>query len=70
MADAARPDVRLERKGGVLWIWIDREERRNAINPGVIAGIHAAVQTAAGWPDWFDHSGPSHADQQPHRPFP
>ena len=32
MADAARPDVRLERKADVLWIWIDREARRNALN--------------------------------------
>jgi len=46
MTDGTRPDIRIERKGLSLWIWIDREERRNAINPMVIAGIHSAVQTA------------------------
>ena len=39
-------EIKLERKGDVLWIWINREERRNAINPGVIAGIHRAAQSA------------------------
>jgi enoyl-CoA hydratase/carnithine racemase len=46
MTDAARPEIRCERKGSALWIWIDREDRRNAINPAVIAGIHEAVQGA------------------------
>jgi enoyl-CoA hydratase/carnithine racemase len=39
-------DVRTERRGSALWVWIDREARRNAINPQVIAGIGEAVQTA------------------------
>ena len=30
-----------------LWIWIDREERRNAINKGVISGIQSAVVAAS-----------------------
>jgi methylglutaconyl-CoA hydratase len=46
MTDAASPEIRCERRGPALWIWIDREARRNAINPAVIAGIHAAVQGA------------------------
>lgn len=46
MNDGTHRDIRTERKGHVLWVWIDREERRNAINPAVIAGIHSAVQTA------------------------
>lgn len=29
-----------------LWIWIDREERRNAINKEVISGIESAVTAA------------------------
>jgi enoyl-CoA hydratase/carnithine racemase len=41
-----RPDVRLERKGDALWVWIDREARRNALNPNVLAGIEEAVRTA------------------------
>ncbi len=36
-----------ERRGKALWITINREERRNALNPEVIEGIHAAVKAAA-----------------------
>lgn len=50
MADAARPDVRLERKADSLWIWIDREARRNALNGNVLDGIGAALDTAAADP--------------------
>ncbi len=28
----AVPDVRLDRRGDVFWVWIDREARRNALN--------------------------------------
>ena len=38
-----KPEIRTERRGQSLWIWIDREERRNAINKGVIQGIQRAV---------------------------
>jgi enoyl-CoA hydratase/carnithine racemase len=34
------------RRGRALWISINREEKRNAINPEVIAGIHEAVLKA------------------------
>jgi enoyl-CoA hydratase/carnithine racemase len=40
-------DLRVERKADVLWIWIDREARRNALNPAVLAGIDAAVKSSA-----------------------
>jgi enoyl-CoA hydratase/carnithine racemase len=50
MTEAARPDIRLERKSDALWVWIDREERRNAINPAVLAGIEDAVKMAAADP--------------------
>jgi enoyl-CoA hydratase/carnithine racemase len=50
MSDAERPDVRLERKADSLWVWIDREARRNALNPNVLAGIEAAVHAAAADP--------------------
>jgi enoyl-CoA hydratase/carnithine racemase len=49
-ADPERPDVRLERRGDALWVWIDREARRNAINPAVLAGIDAALDLAAADP--------------------
>jgi enoyl-CoA hydratase/carnithine racemase len=44
------PDIRTERKGSALWVWIDREARRNAINPQVIEGIAQAVRDALGDP--------------------
>ena len=50
MADAARADVRLERKADVLWIWIDREESRNALNTNVLDGIGGALDAAAADP--------------------
>jgi enoyl-CoA hydratase/carnithine racemase len=40
-------DVRLERKDDVLWLWIDREARRNSLNSAVLSGIDTAVKTAA-----------------------
>jgi enoyl-CoA hydratase/carnithine racemase len=40
-----------ERRGQALWIFINREERRNAINPAVIGGIEAALRTANETPD-------------------
>jgi enoyl-CoA hydratase/carnithine racemase len=39
-------DIRTETRGSALWIWIDREARRNAMNKRVIAGIEAAVSAA------------------------
>ena len=35
-----------ERRGRSLWITIQREERRNALNPEVIAGISNAIQAS------------------------
>lgn len=46
----AGPCVITERRGAALWIFINREERRNAINPDVIAGIEAALRQAAADP--------------------
>jgi enoyl-CoA hydratase/carnithine racemase len=43
-------EIRTEMRGRALWIWIDREQRRNAINKQVIAGIEAAVASAQGNP--------------------
>lgn len=39
------PVVQVEQRGAVLWIAIDREARRNAINPMVIAGIEDALRS-------------------------
>jgi enoyl-CoA hydratase/carnithine racemase len=47
MSAAVRPDIRCERKRDALWVWIDREARRNALNAAVLAGIEQAVAMAA-----------------------
>jgi enoyl-CoA hydratase/carnithine racemase len=46
-----KPDIRTETRGRALWIWIDREERRNAINKRVIHGIEKAVTESQQNPD-------------------
>ncbi len=47
MTTEAKPEVRTERRANALWVWIDRESRRNAINAGVLAGIAAALELVA-----------------------
>lgn len=47
MADNTQePVVQTRREGAALWITIDREARRNALNPQVLAGIEQAVRAA------------------------
>jgi enoyl-CoA hydratase/carnithine racemase len=41
-----KPDIRTETRGRALWVWMDREEKRNAMNKRVVAGIEAAVRAA------------------------
>jgi methylglutaconyl-CoA hydratase len=45
-ANNAKPPIRTEMRDHTLWIWIDREERRNAINKEVISGIASAVKAS------------------------
>ena len=40
------PDVLTEQRGTAFWITINREERRNAINPDVIFGIRDGIRAA------------------------
>jgi enoyl-CoA hydratase/carnithine racemase len=40
-------DILAERRGPSLWLTINREERRNAINPEVIEGLHRALRDLA-----------------------
>ncbi|WP_342131568.1 enoyl-CoA hydratase-related protein [Hydrogenophaga sp. OTU3427] len=37
------PELLEEQRGPVLWLTIQREERRNAMNPAVLSGIAAAI---------------------------
>jgi enoyl-CoA hydratase/carnithine racemase len=47
MSDSAsRPELRIEPRGPVLWLTIDREERRNAMSQGVLAGMAQAIEAA------------------------
>ena len=46
--EVASEVVITERRGPALWIFINREHRRNAINPDVIDGIARAIRSAAG----------------------
>jgi enoyl-CoA hydratase/carnithine racemase len=41
-------EVRLDRRGDALWVWIEREARRNAMNSAVLLGIETALQRVAG----------------------
>jgi enoyl-CoA hydratase/carnithine racemase len=41
------PDVRREQVGQALWLTIDREERRNALNEAVLDGLRSGVLSAA-----------------------
>lgn len=40
------PELLDEQRGAVLWLTINREERRNAISPGVLQGLSAAMTRA------------------------
>src|SRR5450631_2008553 len=40
-----------ERRGSALWITINRETRRNALNPEVISRIRAGIELAAASPE-------------------
>lgn len=50
MSDLHDPPVRCERRGQALWICIDREARRNAINSSVLAAIENALSGVAADP--------------------
>jgi enoyl-CoA hydratase/carnithine racemase len=45
------PDVRCEQKGQALWLTIDREERRNALNETVFDGLRAGIAQADASPE-------------------
>lgn len=49
MSDSASPpELRVEPRGPVLWLIIQREERRNAMSHGVLAGMTQAIDAAQG----------------------
>ena len=46
MSNTAIPELMVERRGPVLWLTIQREERRNAMSHGVLAGMSKAIDEA------------------------
>jgi enoyl-CoA hydratase/carnithine racemase len=47
MSEVMPAQVRLDRRGDALWVWIEREARRNALNSAVLAGMGAAIEASA-----------------------
>jgi enoyl-CoA hydratase/carnithine racemase len=45
-SNEAAGDLKAERRGPVLWLTIQREERRNAMNHAVLAGMAQAIDAA------------------------
>jgi enoyl-CoA hydratase/carnithine racemase len=50
LSDIPSPDLRVEQRGPVLWLTIQREERRNAMSHAVLAGMAQAIDMAQGNP--------------------
>ncbi len=46
LAFTSSPELSIEQRDNVLWLTITREERRNAMSHGVLAGLAAAVTQA------------------------
>lgn len=46
MSTPTCPDLGVERRGAALWLTIQREERRNAMSPAVLAGMAEAIAQA------------------------
>jgi enoyl-CoA hydratase/carnithine racemase len=46
LAFASSPELAVEMRGPVLWLTISREERRNAMSHGVLAGMAQAIAQA------------------------
>ena len=46
MSDETPKELLEEMRGPVMWLTINREERRNSISPGVLAGLGAALARA------------------------
>jgi enoyl-CoA hydratase/carnithine racemase len=46
MSETTPPELLQEMRGPVMWLTINREERRNAISPAVLAGLGDALRRA------------------------
>lgn len=46
MSETTSPELRIETRGAVLWLTIDREARRNAVSHGVLASMARAIDEA------------------------
>jgi enoyl-CoA hydratase/carnithine racemase len=50
-ADVKEGELLSEKRGHALWLTINREERRNAMSPAVLAGLRAGIERAEADPD-------------------
>jgi enoyl-CoA hydratase/carnithine racemase len=48
LSDTASSELRVEQRGPVLWLTIQREERRNAMSHAILAGLSQAIDAAQG----------------------
>ena len=48
MGDPAKAELEVQARGGVLWLTIQREERRNALSHAVLAAMTDAIAQASG----------------------
>ena len=46
MSSSAPPELLTEMRGPVLWLTINREDKRNAVTPGVLAALADALAAA------------------------
>jgi enoyl-CoA hydratase/carnithine racemase len=46
LSETTTPELLVEQRGAVLWLTIQREERRNAMSHGVLAGMVQAIDAA------------------------
>jgi enoyl-CoA hydratase/carnithine racemase len=46
VTETAQPELQVEKRGPVLWLTIQREERRNSLSHAVLAGLSDAIAAA------------------------
>ena len=49
--NANNDDLLIEKRGRALWLTINREERRNAMSPAVLAGMRRGIDQAQADPE-------------------
>ena len=47
--------VKVEKKGGISWVWLNRPEKRNAMSPQLHSEMDETLRELETDPDFFDH---------------